>query len=70
MFMFNPKKDAVTYSLTELKKMKDGGEVSRGLLEELKRRAEELLDKPTVTVTKRKMKAPSGNPHHYTSMGP
>ena len=70
MFMFNPKRDAVTFSLTELKRMKDEGKVSKPLLEELRKKADEILDLPTVTVTKRKMRAPTGNPHDYTSMGP
>ena len=70
MITFNPRRDAVTYSLTELKRMKDEGNISKGLLEELKRYADKILPTPTVTVMQRKLRAPSGNPHAYTSMGP
>ena len=70
MSEFNIKKDAVTYSLTELKRMKDEGLVSPDTLAALRREADELMEKPVAAVTKRGLKAISGNPHDYTSMGP
>ena len=68
--MFEPKKDAVSFSLTELKKMKDEGLVSKEALEALRHKADGILTKPLYTVTKRKIKPPSGDPHDYASMGP
>ena len=67
--MFEIKKDAVTYSLAELKKMKDEGLVAKETLEALRKKADGYLNKPVVSVTKRKLKAASGNPHDYMSMG-
>ena len=68
--MFNPKKDAVTFSLTELKRMKDEGRVPAPALEALRKKADEHLDGGPISVIYRHLKAPSGNPHDYTSMGP
>lgn len=67
--MFEIKKDAVSFSLSELKRMKDEGLVSKETLDALRRKADGILTKPLYAVTKRKLRAPSGNPHDYTSMG-
>ena len=67
--MFEIKKDAVTYSLAEIKKMKDEGLVPKEALDALRKKADGYLNKPVVSVTKRKLKAASGNPHDYMSMG-
>ena len=68
--MFTPKKDAVTFSLSELKRMKDEELVSQKTLSALREKADSLLKKPLYTVTQRKLRAPSGDPHDYASMGP
>ena len=44
--MFTPKKDAVTFSLSELKRMKDEELVSQKTLSALREKAESLLKKP------------------------
>ena len=67
--MFEPKKDAVSFSLSELKRMKDESLVSADTLKALRGKAESMLDKPLYTVTKRKLRAPSGCPNDYMSMG-
>ena len=67
--MFEIKKDAVSFSLSELKRMKEEELVSKETLDALKEKAESCLDKPLYTVTKRKLRAPSGDPHDFMSMG-
>ncbi len=67
--MFEIKKDAVSFSLSELKRMKDERLVSKDTLEALRKKADSMLTKPLYTVTKRKLRAPSGCPNDYTSMG-
>ena len=69
MFTFNIKKDAVTYSLAGLKKMKDEGLVPKETLEALRKKADECLERPLVSVTKKILIPPSANPHDYMSMG-
>ena len=69
MFEFNVKKDAVTYSLSELKRMRDEGVVPTETLDALRREADRMMAKPIPSVTRSRLKAPSGNPHDYTSMG-
>ena len=68
--MFNPTKDAVTFSLQELKRMKDENLAPESALAALRKRADEYLAAGTLSVIHRHLKAPSGNPHDYTSMGP
>jgi len=58
----------ITYSFDELLEHKKGG-VPEEALSRLRRDADEILASPTVKVTDRKLKAPSGNPHEYTSIG-
>lgn len=67
--MFNPKKEAITFSLTELKRLKDEKLVPKEALDALRVSADKWLEKGTITVMERHLKAPSGNPHDYTSMG-
>lgn len=68
--MFNPKKPGVFINLEAFKKMKAERAVPERDLEILHEFAEGLLGEPTLKVTAQKLKAPSGNPHDYTSMGP
>ena len=67
--MFEIKKDAVSYSLAEIKRMKDEGLVAKETLEALRNKADGYLKKPVVAVTKRLLKPASGDPHDYMSMG-
>ena len=67
--MFEIKKDAVSYSLAQIKRMKDEGVLDEKTLASLREKAEKLMEKPVIAVTKRKLKAISGNPHDYMSMG-
>ena len=69
MFTFNIKKDAVSYSLSEIKRMKDEGLVPTETLEALRKKADECLERPLVSVTKKILIPPSANPHDYMSMG-
>lgn len=57
----------VSFSGEELLKMK--GNVSPALLENLKAAADAHLKAPLYAVTERMMKAASGNPHDYSSIG-
>ena len=68
--MFNPKRPVVFINLEELRRMKNERLVPAQDLRVLHEFAEGLLSEPTLKVTARRLKAPSGNPHDYTSMGP
>ena len=61
--MFNPKKDAVTYSLADLKKIKDGGLAPAEALEALRREADKYVERESIVVTKRPMTAAARLPH-------
>ena len=67
--MLEIKKDAVSYSLAELKRMKDEGLVACETLDALRAKADEMMKREPSAVTKRRLKAISGNPHDYMSMG-
>lgn len=60
----------VTFSGKELVKLKERTPSDAPELSALKTKAERLLQKETLSVVYRNQKAPSGNPHDYTSMGP
>jgi hypothetical protein len=58
----------ITYSFDALLEHKKRGVPDEALLN-LRREADEILASATVKVTDRRLKAPSGNPHEYTSIG-
>lgn len=60
----------VTFTMDELRRWKQDGKAPAPALQALKKRADEILTNDTYTITKRKLKAPSGDPHDYMSMGP
>ena len=59
----------VNYKFQDLVDLKNAG-VPAEALDSLRKNADNILSQPTVKVTDRKIKAPSGNPHEYTSIGP
>ncbi len=58
----------INYKFEELVSLKNAG-VPAEALDALRKDADEILTKPTVKVTERRIKAPSGNPHDYISIG-
>ena len=57
----------ITYPYEELVKMKDT--VSKKAVDALVKKADEVLSKPTLKMTDKKIHAPSGNIHDYMTMG-
>ena len=62
--------ETVSFSGQLLKQMKEEGQVSQAVLDALRAEAEKYKDQPSLVVTNKKLRAVSGNPHDYTSMGP
>ncbi len=62
--------NTMTFSGADLEKMKREGRVSRGALDALKRVADEHLKCPVRATVYRRSKAPTGNPHDFSSIGP
>lgn len=62
--------NTVTYDGRALLEMKEELSTCETALSALKERAEKALDLPRISVVDRKLRAPSGNIHDYTSMGP
>jgi len=60
----------ITYTFEALKKMKDENMAPASVLETLRRKADEILESPTINVTQNPILPASGNPHDYFSMGP
>ena len=60
----------ITFDGSRLSKLKKFANSEGTIQREFKKRAEELLETPRMSVVDRKLKAPSGNEHDYTSMGP
>ena len=59
----------VSFSGSELLKMKNSGALSKAQLDELRKNADEYAGLPTLCVTNRIMRGVSGNPHDYASIG-
>ena len=59
----------VTYGFDELLKHKENGLAPKGALSALEREAKKILSLPTLKMTDRKMRAPTGNVHDYISTG-
>ncbi len=60
----------ITFDGSKLPELKKFALEKGHLQSEFKKRAEELLDTPRMSVVDRRLKAPSGNVHDYMSMGP
>ena len=58
----------VTFTYDELLAKREGG-VSERLLSELKKKADGILTSPVANVTMRTLRAPSGDPKDYMSLG-
>ena len=67
--MENKRKPFVFINIDALFKMKAEGGVSEENLNRLRAECDKFISEPTLKVTERLLKAPSGNPHDYTSMG-
>ena len=59
----------ITYSFEELVELKKSGTVPQGALDVLRAAADRILTEPMLSVTKKKLLPPSGNPHDYMSVG-
>ena len=59
----------LSFSGSRLEEMKKGNKVPKKVLEELRSQADKHLDSPVIAVVYRNVKAPSGNPHDYSSLG-
>ena len=62
--------NTVTYSGKALEEMKLESKVSKDVLENIRRLADEYLDLPVICVTQRKAVPPTKNPHEYASHAP
>ncbi|MBR5241500.1 MAG: alginate lyase family protein [Clostridia bacterium] len=62
--------NTITYSGAALVEMKQEKKVAESVLNELKRRAEELLSEPQIAVVHRKTRPITKNPHEYASQAP
>ena len=60
----------ITYKFEDLVAHKESGNVPPQLLEKLKANADEIITKPTATVTSIKLPRPSGDAHDYVSISP
>jgi len=60
----------ITFNGENLLKMKAELDMNSALVQNLKKRADELIGARPYNVVARKLKAMSGNPHDYMSMGP
>ena len=60
----------ITYTYEELLAHRDSGTVPREALENLKRQADEIVERPTFKVTEIPLKRPSGDMHDYMSVSP
>ncbi|MBO5907865.1 MAG: alginate lyase family protein [Clostridia bacterium] len=60
----------ITFDGSRLPKLKKFANSEGSIQSGFKRRAEEFLEAPRMSVVDRKLRAPSGNEHDYTSMGP